>query len=112
MTELKLAPWQVHWVDFTPQLGREQSGLRPAVVISSSLSCRMPNGLVYVAPCTTRLRGLDIHPVVDLDRPSAVLCDQVKAIDYARIARPHPSKLTAQEIETIKRVLRRLFDFN
>lgn len=33
--EAKLAPWQVWWVDFDPQLGREQAGLRPAIVVST-----------------------------------------------------------------------------
>ncbi|MGQ0630181.1 MAG: type II toxin-antitoxin system PemK/MazF family toxin [Sporichthyaceae bacterium] len=109
-TSWNLSPWQVWWVNFDPQLGREQAGLRPAVIVSSAMSCRLPNELVYVAPCTTRLRGLAIHPEVDLERPSAVLCDQVKAVDYRRLVRPIDVELTPKKIAEIKRVIRRLID--
>lgn len=107
-TEAELAPWQVWWVDFDPQFGREQAGIRPAVVVSSGLGCRVRNGLVYVAPCTTRIRGLDINPGVRLVQASAVLLDQVKAIDLRRIVRRHPAVLAGPEIDTLRTVLRRL----
>src|SRR5690606_8766262 len=44
----RLAPWQVWWVDFDPQVGREQAGRRPAIVVGSTLACSLPNRLAIV----------------------------------------------------------------
>lgn len=35
----RVAPWQVWMVNFEPQVGREQSGNRPAVVVASRTHC-------------------------------------------------------------------------
>ncbi|GAA4904165.1 mRNA interferase MazF [Stackebrandtia albiflava] len=105
------APWQVWWVQFTPQVGREQAGHRPAVVVGTKLMCDLPNGLVPVVPCTTTNRRLAIHPEVDLDgRPGVVLCDQIKALSVDRFDKPHPARLTDAEIDRIRFVLRQLID--
>ncbi|GAA4416245.1 type II toxin-antitoxin system PemK/MazF family toxin [Actinokineospora soli] len=105
------APWQVWWVDFTPQVGREQAGLRPAVVVGSALACRLPNRLAIVVPCTTTDRGLPFHPAVNLNgRPGYAMCDQVKSISVERLVKPHKARLEEAEVDAIRFALRQMLD--
>ncbi len=110
MTDPTVAPWQVWWADFDPQVGREQAGLRPAIVVGTALACELPNRLVLVVPCTTSDRGLPFHPAVMLERPSFAMCDQLKSISRQRLRRRHPSRLNGEEIEMIKFALRQMID--
>lgn len=105
-----LAPWQVWWTDLDPQVGREQAGRRPAIVVGTLFACTLPNHLAIVVPCTRTDRALPFHPPVALDRPSFAMCDQLKSISRDRLRRRHPARLAVAEIETIKFVLRQLID--
>jgi mRNA interferase MazF len=107
----QVAPWQVWWVDFNPQLGREQAGLRPAIVVGSPLACSLPNGLVIVVPMTTRDRGLPFHPAVQLgDKTGYAMTDQVKAISTQRLRKPHRQTIDARDKEAIKFALRMMLE--
>ncbi len=107
----KIAPWEVWWTDFDPQVGREQAGLRPAIVVGTLFACQLPNQLALVVPCTTTDRGLPFHPAVtSLDRPTFALCDQVKSISRKRLVRRHPATLHAADLDSIKFVLGQMID--
>ncbi|MBA3293172.1 MAG: type II toxin-antitoxin system PemK/MazF family toxin [Geodermatophilaceae bacterium] len=111
MTDIVIAPWQVWWTNLDPQVGREQGGFRPAIVVGTFLACQLPNQLAFVVPCTTSDRGLPFHPTVSgLDRPSFAMCDQLKSISRRRLVRPHAAQLQIKEIEAIKFVLRQMVD--
>ncbi len=111
MTDTAIAPWQVWWTDFEPKLGREQGGLRPAIVVGTSLACQLPNQLAIVVPCTTTDRKLPFHPQIScLDRPTYVMCDQLKSVSRQRLVRRHSTGLERDEIETIKFALRQMID--
>jgi mRNA interferase MazF len=105
-----IAPWQVWWANFSPQVGREQAGQRPTVVVGTALACALPNRLVLVVPCTSTDRDLPIHPRIVLDgRPGFAMCDQIKAISVDRLVSPHRARtLTDAEIAEITFVLRQL----
>lgn len=106
-----VAPWQVWWVNFNPQIGREQAGQRPAVVVGTAFACELPNDLVFVVPCTTKNRELPFHPpLTSLGQPSYAMCDQLKSISRKRLVRQHPGRLEKPEIEAIQFVLRRLIE--
>jgi mRNA interferase MazF len=99
------------WVDFDPQVGREQAGLRPAVVVGSALACGLPSGLAIVVPMTTRNRGLPFQPAVQLGAKTGyVMTDQIKAISTDRLQKPHRNVLSADDIATVKFALRRMID--
>jgi mRNA interferase MazF len=79
-------------VDFDPRVGREQGGIRPALVISNDSFNRVPNGLYIVAPITGTDRNIRLHvrvtpPEGGLTKPSVIMCDQTRAQSERRFLR-------------------------
>jgi mRNA interferase MazF len=76
-------------VDFGVPIGSEQSGRRPAVIVSDDLMNSGPSGLVIVVPLTSRRRDLPSHveldPTSGLDTPSYAKCEDVKSISTERL---------------------------
>lgn len=67
-------------VDFSPTRGHEQAESRPAVVLSNQ-GFNDKSGRVVCVPCTTKLKGNPFEVLISgLDRPSAALVDQVRAL--------------------------------
>jgi len=69
-------------LDFSPAIGHEQDGYRPAVVVSNDFAISKTN-MVYVAPITNTARRFPLHVTLD-DRTKTtgeILCEQVKAVD-------------------------------
>ena len=110
MSPRTILPWQVWWADLDPQIGREQAGVRPVIVVGTPFACELPNELAFVVPCTSTKRRLAIHPPVMLDHPSFAMCDQLKACSRQRLIRLHPTILQPNEIDGIRFVLRQLID--
>ena len=111
MSRPAIEPWQVWWVQFNLQLGREQAGRRPAIVVGTELACQIPNNLTIVIPCTHTDRNLPWQPTVTLGAdPGVAMCDQIKAIDQRRLHTQHAcgSITDAGEREAVARALREL----
>ena len=69
-------------VNFSPTKGREQSGERPALVISNT-KYNQKSGFVLACPITSTTKPLNIRVLLD-NRTSTqgdVLCEQVRIID-------------------------------
>jgi len=86
------APWlpdagDLIWTDFTPTKGQEQSGRRPALVISSRLFTTM-TGLAVVCPITSRVRPFPTSAILPPGLPIAgeILTSNIRSIDT--LARP------------------------
>ena len=72
----------VVWLAFDPQAGHEQSGHRPALVISPA-SYNQKTGLMVCCPMSTRIKGYPFEVQAEVDGvPGAVLADQVKSLDW------------------------------
>jgi len=71
----------VAWLAFTPQAEHEQSGHRPALVLSPA-SYNAKTSLMVCCPMTTQVKGYPFEVVVSRDPPSAVLADQIKSLDW------------------------------
>lgn len=71
------------WLDFVPQAGHEQSGRRPALVLSPSIYNRK-TGLALFCPVTTQQKGYPFEVPLGADSPVAgvVLADQIKSLDW------------------------------
>ena len=70
------------WLEFNPQAGHEQSGHRPALVISPS-SYNSKTGLMVCCPMTTQIKGHPFEVTTEIDgKDCAILSDQVKSLDW------------------------------
>ncbi|MHB8451761.1 MAG: type II toxin-antitoxin system PemK/MazF family toxin [Mycobacteriales bacterium] len=107
----EIAPWEIWWTNFDPQVGREQAGLRPAIVVGTAFACQLPNQLAFVVPCTSTDRKLPFHPrLTALDRPTFAMCDQLKSVSRERLVRRHPTRPGTEDVDSIRFVLRQMID--
>ena len=71
------------WLQSNPQAGHEQTGHRPALVLSPASYNRL-SGLMLCCPVTSQKKGYPFE-VVMVDEPEhakVVLADQVKSLDW------------------------------
>ena len=70
------------WLDFDPQIGHEQKGRRPALVVSNETFNNFSN-LAIVCPITNTNKNHPFH--IKLDRRTkttgVILCDQARTLD-------------------------------
>ncbi len=98
------------WLHFDPQLGHEQSGHRPALVLSPARYNERA-GLAILCPITSRKKG---HPF-EVELPpegrvsGVVLADQVKSVDWrarrAELIERLPDTLTDQALAKLATLL-------
>jgi mRNA interferase MazF len=71
------------WLSLSAGGGHEQSGRRPALVISPKIYNRKV-GLAILCPITTKVKGYPFEVVLreGSDVVGAVLCDQIKSLDW------------------------------
>ena len=73
----------VVWLDFSPTKGHEQSGHRPALVLSPS-SYNARSGLMLCCPITSRVKPYPfVVPILgDSNVAGAALADQLRSLDW------------------------------
>lgn len=73
------------WLDFSPQAEHEQSGHRPAFVLSPKTYNRKV-GLALCCPVTSQVKGYPFESVLPGGLPvgGTILSDQVKSLDWRR----------------------------
>jgi mRNA interferase MazF len=73
----------VVWISLNPQVGHEQAGRRPALVLSPS-SYNGKVGLAILCPVTSQLKGYPFEVVIPSGSKlgGVVLADQVKNLDW------------------------------
>ncbi len=73
------------WIDFDPQLGREQAGRLPAVVLSPGFYNSKSN-LAWICPITSRAKGYPFEVPLPLSASiqGVVLTDQLRSLDYQK----------------------------
>lgn len=70
------------WLDFNPQLGHEQRGRRPALVLSYK-AYNEKIGLAIFCPITSKEKGYPFEvKVVGKKINGSVLSDQIKSLDW------------------------------
>jgi mRNA interferase MazF len=97
----------VVWLEFDPQVGHEQSGHRPAVVLSPE-SYNGKTGLMVCCPLTTRIKGYPFEVALASQPGSAVLSDQVKNLDWRARRASRKGRVTDQELRQVRGKLRAL----
>ncbi len=88
------------WLHFDPQAGHEQAGHRPAMVLSPS-TYNSKTGLMLCCPTTTQIKGYPFEVLIAGDRPSAVLADQVKSLDWGMRKARHKGKVSSVEFTEV-----------
>lgn len=98
---------EIIWLVFDPQAGHEQSGRRPALVISPRAYNRKV-GLALLCPVTSHVKGYPFEVLLPpgLEARGAILSDQLKSLDW----RARKAKLICtvpREVleETVARIL-------
>lgn len=73
----------VVWITLNPQAGHEQTGSRPAVVLSPK-SYNGKIGLAIFCPITSQVKGYPFEVLLPGGMPiaGAILSDQVKSLDW------------------------------
>jgi mRNA interferase MazF len=71
------------WLEFNPQTGHEQTGRRPALVLSPR-AYNQKAGLALFCPITSQVKGYPFEVIVqEKARVSgAILSDQIKSLDW------------------------------
>ena len=71
------------WITLNPQAGHEQSGRRPAVILSPGVY-NDKVGLAILCPITNQIRGYPFEVLITsgLAVSGAILSDQVKSLDW------------------------------
>jgi mRNA interferase MazF len=72
------------WLTFDPQVGREQAGRRPALVVSPA-SYNGKSGLALLCPVTSRVKKYPFEVPLPAGLPvsGVALADQLKSVDWS-----------------------------
>lgn len=96
----------VVWITLNPQAGHEQTGRRPALVLSPA-AYNGKVGLAILCPITNQIKGYPFEVLIPagLVATGAILADQVKSLDWrARNA----ELICTLPAETVTEVLQKL----
>jgi mRNA interferase MazF len=94
----------VVWVEFSPQVGHEQAGRRPAVVLSPRIYNEKAS-LAILCPITSRVKGYPFEVVL----PTAgrlrgvILADQLKSLDWQQRKAQKAGKIPLETLSEVRR---------
>jgi mRNA interferase MazF len=72
----------IAWIDFDPQVGREQARRRPALVLTPA-SYNRASGLAVVCPLTSIRKDYPfVIPVTVKGKEGALLVDHLRSVDW------------------------------
>ncbi|HEY2867658.1 MAG TPA: type II toxin-antitoxin system PemK/MazF family toxin [Pyrinomonadaceae bacterium] len=97
---------EVWFVALDPTKGREQAGMRPALIISVDVFNHGPAELVVAVPVTSKPKGIPLHVRIDppeggLSVASYVKCEDIRSISTSRLVR-RLGNVSLQTIESVE----------
>jgi mRNA interferase MazF len=98
------------WLEFDPQAGHEQTGRRPALVISPA-AYNAKVGLALVCPITSQVKGYPFEVLLPTSSKvtGVVLADQLKSLDWrarkARLILRVPDHVVQQVLQKLQTLL-------
>lgn len=110
---MNIKQYEIWLADLNPTRGTEPGKTRPVVVVQTDLlNDSHPSTLI--CPITSKVNAdiqlLRIHlKKAQLDKPSDVLIDQIRAIDNKRLIKKL-SSLTKEQVQTLKTNIRIVLD--
>lgn len=97
----------VVWISFDPQAGHEQAGHRPAVVLSPA-AYNGKTSLMICCPLTTQIKNYPFEVMIAGPKPSAVLADQIKSLDWRKRRARRKGAISAAELAEVRAKVRAL----
>ncbi len=97
----------VVWLDFNPQLGHEQAGRRPALILSRA-AYNDASSLAIVCPITNQAKGhrLEVTMPSGLPITGVVLPNHVKSLDWRACKASYACDLPRQQVlEVIGKII-------
>lgn len=97
---------EIYLIDLSNQVGSEQSGVRPAVVVQNETG-NIYSPTTIICPLTSKTKSMSATHVeltttdAEIIRDSIVLCEQVRVIDKTRIKKKLGEVKNLQKIEDI-----------
>lgn len=97
---------EIYLIDLSNQVGSEQSGVRPAIVVQNETG-NMFSPTTIVCPLTSKSKSMSATHVdlttadAEIIRDSVVLCEQVRVIDKSRIKKRLGEVKNLRKIEDI-----------
>lgn len=87
-------------LSFSPQMGREQAGYRPALVISPKPYNRISH-FVLACPITNQIKGWRFEVILTdtMKTSGVILSDQIRVLDYSVRGAKFVEKATASVVE-------------
>lgn len=99
------------FVDFNPTKGHEQSGHRPAIVISTDTFNKFTK-MFIVCPITTNTKDFPTHHLLNNTKKitGSVLCEHIRSIDYEDRNCKFVEKISDDEFKGIMSLLNSCFE--
>ena len=96
------------WINFNPTKGHEQSGIRPAFVISPKIYNKKSN-LVLVCLITSVIKQYPFEVVVEIEeKKNAILTNQIRSVDWGKRKIEYISKAEWDVIYNVQEKLSKL----
>ncbi len=110
---MKIKQYEIWLADLNPTRGTEPGKTRPVVIVQTDL-LNESHPSTLICPITSKVNAdiqlLRVHlKKGQLDKPSDVLVDQVRAIDNKRFIKKL-SKLSKEQVQTLKTNIRIVLD--
>ncbi len=103
---------EVWLVNLNPTLGREQAGIRPALIVSENIFNQGYAELVIIVPITSQNKGIRSHVKISngeggLNLESFAKCEDIRSVSKQRLIKQLGivSKQTIEEVEEKLRFL-------
>ncbi len=99
------------WLQFKPQIGREQSGKRPALVLSHENYNKIV-GLGVFCPITSKVKGYPFEVLLpdSIEIKGVVLSDQVKSFDWRKRKAEYICKVDNATINKVVNLINKMIN--
>ena len=101
---------EIYYANLDPVMGSEQGGVRPVLIIQNDLGNRFSPTVIAV-PLTSRQGKAPLRthvpvspPAGGLQKPSVILCEQVRTLEKSRLRR-YVGRLRPEKMALVERAL-------
>jgi len=101
------------WLEFNPQIGTEQAGRRPAIVVSPK-TYNQKVGLAIFCPITSQIKGYSFEVKIpeNCEIQGVILSDQIKSLDWKKRKAEYICQISKEILSELIGKIRTLIDFD